>query len=109
MKVKELIEKLEKENPNNEIHIVVDFFGNKGIIPYHAIIDDIIDYEIRYLDIDNECLSEEELIEKIEEENNIDCSWTELKIQNVVDTRMKKQKKIEGLWLYSTISNRGLE
>jgi hypothetical protein len=109
MKVKELIEKLEKENPNNEIHIVVDFLDNEGIKPYHAIIDNIIDYDIRYLDIDNECLSEQELIEKIEEENNIDCSWTELKIQNVIDDRMKKQKKIEGLYLYSTISYRGLE
>jgi hypothetical protein len=105
MKVKELLERLQKENPNDDIHIIVhhckegesiDFPNPMNHYSYINFISD--DYEY-YVDIDNEVITEDELIEKIEEENEIDLSWTRKEIENTIDLRIKKLKKIKGLFI----------
>ena len=105
MKVKKLIELLQKENPENEIHIIVNHCkdgesmdGTEPFNHYSYICDISYDHEY-FIDIDNEVNTKEELIDKIEEENEIDASWNNKEIQDVIHARMKKQKKIKGLWI----------
>jgi hypothetical protein len=105
MKVKELLERLEKENPNDDIHIIVSHCKEGGSIDFpnpfnhYSCIDFVNDNYEYYVDIDNEVNTEDELIEKIDEENEIDLSWTKKEIENTINIRMKKQKKIKGLWI----------
>ena len=105
MKVKELIEKLQKQDPEDEIHIIVNHckIGESidGNIPFnhYSYICDVRDEHEYFIDIDNEVNTKEELIDKIEEENEIDAFWNNKEIQDVIHARMKKQKKIKGLWI----------
>ena len=100
MKVKELIERLQKENPEDEIHIWVDdevgcgadLFGR-----YYASEINIIGHDEYYQNEDGELKSLEELEEEIyneyEDINEYDIKKEAVKLTN-------DMQKLEGCWIY---------
>jgi hypothetical protein len=99
MKVKELIEKLQKQNPEDEIHIWVDDevgCGAGEFGKYHAEEIKILGHDIYYRDEDK-IANFEELSENLYEEYD-DISDDEIKTE--VEDKIKTMPKLEGLWIY---------
>jgi hypothetical protein len=99
MKVKELIERLQKQNPDDEIHIWVDDevgCGAGEFAKYHAEEIKILGHDIYYMDEDR-IANFEELSENLYEEYD-DISDDEIKTE--VENKIKTMPKLEGLWIY---------
>jgi hypothetical protein len=100
MKVKEFIEKLKKENPEDEIHIWVDDevgCGAGEFGKYYASDIGIWGRDKFYQNKDGDIRNMEELEEIIYDTyDDID----EYGIKNEVVKLIKDMKKLEGLWIY---------
>ena len=99
MKVKELIEALQKQNPEDEIHIWVDDEVGCGadiFNKYYAEEIKILGHDIYYRDEDK-IANFEELSENLYEEYD-DITDNEIKIE--VESKIKTMPKLEGLWVY---------
>ena len=98
MKVKELIEQLQKQNPEDEIHIWVDDevgCGANEFEKYYASKIEIMGHE-EYYKNEHNILNEEE----IEEQARIDCEYNdEYEWESLICEEINSRNKIEGTWI----------
>jgi hypothetical protein len=101
MKVKELIEQLQKQNQEHEIHIWVDSdVGHTGeeFSSYYAS-NIIIDGHITYYMNDDAIRSRYELLEHVMDEDWFGLHSTKEEVQDALSKEMKNQKILEGCWI----------
>ena len=101
MKVKELIELLQKREPQDEIHIFID----NDIMTPKNMYNNSYAHKIRiyghktfYMD-DDVIRSPEELHEYIMDENWLSVHSTIEEVLEATDEEMKNQKELTGLWI----------
>jgi len=98
MKVKELIEALQKQDPEYNIHIWVDDevgCGAGEFGKYHATSIDIDGYNEFYINDDGEIHDLDKIEEDLMEENYND----DISINELYEHIFRNYKKIKGLWI----------
>jgi hypothetical protein len=98
MKVKELIEQLQKQNPEDEIHIWVDDevgCGAGEFSKYYATEIKIIGHDKYYIN-DDRINNFEELSENLYEEYDY---ITDDEIKTEVENKIKTMPRLEGCWI----------
>ena len=101
MKVKQLIELLQKENPEDEIHIWVNSdveHTSKEFSRYYAS-NIIIDGHTTYYMNDDVIRSRYELLENVMDEDWFGLHSTKEEVQDALHQEIKKQEKLEGCWI----------
>lgn len=97
MKVKELIERLQKENEEDEIHIFVDQdVGHTcdEYSRYYARNIIIIGHDTQY-QYDDNILSKSDIIQNIVDENDTE----QIDIEDELIKELNNRYKLEGLWI----------
>lgn len=98
MKVKELIENLQKENPNDEIHIWVDDevgCGAGEFSKYYATEIDILGHD-KYYQLEEEIKNLAELEQEVYDENQ---NFSDEDIKEEALLLASQLKKLEGTWI----------
>lgn len=102
MKVKELIAELQKRDLEDEIHIFVDDeigCGSGEHRNYYSNNIKIGIHETYYMDEDS-IKNEEELLEYVFDSYDLSTTDSIEKVDIAMKEEMKKQIKLEGLWVY---------
>jgi hypothetical protein len=101
MQVKELIQQLQKQNQEDEIHIWVDDEVGAGgageYEKYYATRIKILGHDIYYKNEDN-IMNEDEIGEYVLSSNSYDLFWDELEI--AIYDEINNRKELKGCWLY---------
>ena len=98
MKVKELIETLQKQNPDDEVHIWVDDevgCGSDYYKRYHASTIIIDGHDTYYMDDDGDMNDLDQIEEMLVEENDME----EISTYELYNHIERNYKPIEGLWI----------